>query len=366
MSLPILIHRYLPQCKTVQQPPGFADFLKGTAYLYQQTLVGLYAPAFELVVDFSHHPMGVFIQPIEEQIQKYQQHVVRTDVQVMECFNQNRPVIRNIVTSYQTSPVAEPPLKLVVEGISPSDQTSPVAEPPLKLVVEGISPSDQTSPVAEDPNVDVRRTVALGDDAVNVVEASPPVTYAVCHEPYEQFDSNDFVLDASAQAYMKSVLNFVPELYENADDMLEQMGLKDREYVVIHLRMGDQQSAQQNAYVQQLVKVEAYIQHVLIPKWGNRILVISDSYYTKKYLCNKYELCGTDIQPVHMGEAKRFLNRSEAASPTDIGNTLIEFILMSRCKSIFLYSVYGWNSGFSKLCGHIYQIPYVVIEQQQI
>ena len=345
MSLPILIHRYLPQCKTVQQPPGFADFLKGTAYLYQQTLVGPHAPAFELVVDFSHHPMGVFILPIEEHIQKYHQHLVRTDVQVMECFNQNRPVIRNIVTSYLTSPVASPP---------------------LKLVVEGISPSDQTSPVAEDPNVDVRRTVALGDDAVNVVEASPPVTYAVCHEPYEQFDSNDFVLDASAQAYMKSVLNFVPELYENADDMLEQMGLKDREYVVIHLRMGDQQSAQQNAYVQQLVKVEAYIQHVLIPKWGNRILVISDSYYTKKYLCNKYELCGTDIQPVHMGEAKRFLNRSEAASPTDIGNTLIEFILMSRCKSIFLYSVYGWNSGFSKLCGHIYQIPYVVIEQQQI
>jgi len=301
MPLPILIHRYLSQCKTVQQPPGFADFLKGTAYLYQQTLVGKHAPAYELVVDFSHHPMGVFIIPQAEQIKQYNHHIIRNDVQVMECFNQFRPVIRNIVASLQNDP-----------------------------------------------------------------KTSPQVTYAVCHEAYDNFDSNEFVLDSSAQSYMKSVLNFVPELYENADDMLEQMGLKDREYVVIHLRMGDQQSAQQNAYVQQLVKVEAYIQHVLIPKWGNRILVISDSYYTKKYLCNKYELCGTDIQPVHMGEAKRFLNRAEAASPTDIGNTLIEFILMSRCKSIFLYSVYGWNSGFSKLCGHIYQIPYVVIEQQQI
>ena len=316
MPLPVVVHRYLPQCKTVNQPPGFADFLKGTAYLYQQTLVGKHSPAFELVVDFSYHPMGVFIIPLAEQIKQYNHHIVRKDVQVMECFNQNRPVIRNIVASFQNS---------------------------ANLVVEGSEPSEQ-----------------------NEYDPTPIITYVVCHEPYDNFDSNEFVLDSSAQSYMKSILNFTPELYEIADDILEQIGLKDQEYVVVHLRMGDQQSAQQNANVQQLSKVESYIQQVLIPQWGNRILVISDSYYTKKYLCNKYDLRGTDIQPVHMGEAKRFLNRSEAASPTDIGNTLIEFILMSRCKSIFLYSVYGWNSGFSKLCGHIYQIPYVVIEQQQI
>ena len=304
----VLIHRYLPQCKTVAQPPGLADFLKGTAYLYQQSLIGKREdvsttlptslrsnlPVYELVVDFSHHPMGVFILPREEHVQKYGELLRRNDVEVMECFNQNRPIIRNIVATLQNHP-----------------------------------------------------------------ETLPPVTYAVCHEPYEQFDSNDFVLDPSAQSFMKSVLNFTPELRECADHLLEQLYLKDQEYVVIHLRMGDKQSGEPRDNAQQLSKIEDYIQNILIPQWGNRILVISDSFYTKKYLCTKYRLRGTDIQPVHMGEAKRFLNRSESASPTDIGNTLLEFMLMSRSQTIYVYSVYGWNSGFSKLCGHIYQIPYV-------
>ena len=118
------------------------------------------------------------------------------------------------------------------------------------------------------------------------------VTYVVCHEPYDNFDSLHVtnVLSPDDQAFMKSVLTFHPELIETADVMQSEMELSTDDYCVIHLRMGDQQSAQENANAAQLAHVENYLQQVIIPQWGNRILVLSDSYYTKKYLSTKYNI----------------------------------------------------------------------------
>lgn len=290
----ILMHRYLPKCRTVAQPPGLADFLKGTAYLYQQSKKGPNPGAFEVLVDFTKHPVGIFLQPTPHLLKKYQEYYQRTDMEVIECFNQNRPVIRNIVSTLQNNP-----------------------------------------------------------------ETAPKLMYVVCHEPYDNFDSNEFVLDADDQAFMQRTLNFHDELVEECSCYQEELGILNHDYCVIHLRMGDQQSCQPHAFAEQLQHVEACIRQHIVPRWGNKVLVISDNYYTKKYLCNKYDLKCTDFIPIHMGEAARFLKRDEAASPTDIGYTLLEFMLMSKSKTIYLHSVYGWNSGFSKLCGHIYSIPYI-------
>lgn len=297
----IIVHRYLHKCKTVAQPPGLADFLKGTLYLYQQSKRGGVVGAYHLVVDFSHHPMGMFVIPLHEQhsTKLYQETLTqRTDVHVEECFNQQRHVIRGIVADLQRQ--------------------------------------------STDKNT---------------------TTYAVCHESYDNFDSHDSnVLPTEDQEFMKSVLTFHPELIDIADDIQSELGLSD-DFCVIHLRMGDIQSAQECANSAQLAHVEAYIQRVVLPQWGNRILVLSDSYYTKKYLSTKYNLKCTPITPVHMGEAVAFLHRGELASPTDIGHTLVEFILLSRSKTIYVYSVYAWHSGFSKVCAHIYGIPYQVMTE---
>jgi hypothetical protein len=303
--LPIIIHRYVNQCQTVAQPPGLADFLKGTVYLYQQSkrgqasavagqavaVAGQAGAAFVLLVDFSHHPMGVFIQPPTRPLEH--QALVAAAAPLTECFNQYRPVIRDIVATIQQTP-----------------------------------------------------------------QNAPPVTYAICHEPYDRFDENTSVLSTDDQAFMKSVLTFHEELYELADQIQEDLGI-GKEYVVVHLRMGDQQSAHTTAYEEQLNDVIRCLETELIPRWGKRILVLSDSYYTKQFLKTKYGLACTDFTPVHMGESARFLNRGQPASLTEIGHTLTEFILMSRSQAIYIYSVYGWCSGFSKLAAHIYGIPYI-------
>jgi len=280
----------------VAQPPGLADFLKGTVYLYQQSkrgkaVAGQAAAAFVLLVDFSHHPMGVFIQPPTRSLEH--QALVAAAAPLTECFNQYRHVIRDIVATIQQTP-----------------------------------------------------------------QNAPPTTYAICHEPYDRFDENTSVLSTDDQDFMKSVLMFHEELYELADQIQEDLGI-GKEYVVVHLRMGDQQSAHTTAYEEQLNDVMRYLETELILRWGKRILVLSDSYYTKQFLKTKYGLACTDFTPVHMGESAQFLNRGQPASLTEIGHTLTEFILMSRSQAIYIYSVYGWCSGFSKLAAHIYGIPYI-------
>jgi hypothetical protein len=309
----VIVHRYLHKCQSVAQPPGLADFLKGTIYLYQQSKrglglgLGLGPKAYDLVVDFSHHPMGTFVVPSSTfpKTEMYQEITTRltnrTDVHVEECFNQHRPVIRAIVQQLQ----------------------QPQTQPQTQTTI-----------------------------------------YAVCHEPYDQFDSHELtVLSPDDQDFMKSVLTFHPELVETADTLQTELGLDhhNQEFAVLHLRMGDQQSAQENANSDQLAHVEEYLQRVILPQWGNRILVLSDSYYTKKYLSTKYNLKCTHVTPVHMGEAAAFLHRGEIAPPTAIGHTLTEFILLSRSHTIYVHSVYGWSSGFSKVCAHIYGIPYILI-----
>lgn len=53
-------HTYQPTSHSVQQPPGFGDFLRGTISLYQ--LSQKYG--FKLFIDFSSHPLGRFIKNV--------------------------------------------------------------------------------------------------------------------------------------------------------------------------------------------------------------------------------------------------------------------------------------------------------------
>lgn len=54
----LVIHTYRTRCTTVAQPPGFGDFLRGCAALYQ--LSEKYG--FDLKVDFSNHPLSKFLE----------------------------------------------------------------------------------------------------------------------------------------------------------------------------------------------------------------------------------------------------------------------------------------------------------------
>ena len=55
--MPLIIHRYLTKTYTNPQPPGFADFLRGTIALYQVSIKNNYM----LKIDVNSHPIFKFL-----------------------------------------------------------------------------------------------------------------------------------------------------------------------------------------------------------------------------------------------------------------------------------------------------------------
>lgn len=77
-----LIHTYRTLCRTVAQPPGFGDFLRGSAALYQ--LSKKYG--FNLKIDFSHHPLSRYLK--QSDFVEFD-----NDAEVHEFFNNNNAAL---------------------------------------------------------------------------------------------------------------------------------------------------------------------------------------------------------------------------------------------------------------------------------
>lgn len=292
---PTLIHRYTTRCHTVAQPPGFADFLKGTVYLYQQRK--RLNNSFDLLVDFTIHPVGQYLIPIENN-KGHQQATSVQFIEIQEFFNTDRPKLRQLIANIEANQVKN------------------------------------------------------------------EYIYMTCHEPYDNFDSSDLdVLDNDDQKFMQSVLKMNEELEDLLETEMINLDLSEKRYCVVHVRIGDHHSSLTELNKEAVNTIERKLEAEIIPTWGvENILLVSDSLYTKLYFKNKYGLKATNYVPVHMGEACRFINTGVPTSAQDIQHTLLEFFFMSKAKEVYVYSVYGWKSGFSKLCCHIFNIPYHTIE----
>ena len=289
-TIPPVVHQYLNKYTTVQLPPGFADFIKGTLYLYQTCR----AHGRTLLVDFTHHPIGKFMRPSRPLTNPTPTPTTET----VECFNQHAHKILPLIQS-----------------------------PP-----------------------------------------SPPhPQYMACNHAYPRFDQHDLdppVLDPETQTFIHSILLFDPEIIEDTQYLRTQLGLgldpHLSPYATLHIRMGDHNSI--HAEIPLPPILHHYIQTVILPRWGNRVLILSDSVYTKTTLGNQYGLKYTEFTPVHLGSTERFLSPQDGTtSDTEIGQTLMEWYLMSQSSHIYVFSVYEWVSGFSKVCSHIYNIPLTVI-----
>jgi hypothetical protein len=163
----LVIHRYTNKCKTVQLPPGFADFLKGTLYLYQSSLK---IPNMELLVDFSHHPVGMFIEPMPKNTENpYEYWIQKEDMstEIMECFNNNSYKLKEMLRMIREKGTSPP--------TNPSNNGIPLSNP----------------------------------------------YYLTCHEAYDGFDegieSTDYEMKTLGKSFMKSVLRFNQEITEDCD-----------------------------------------------------------------------------------------------------------------------------------------------------
>jgi len=147
-------------------------------------------------------------------------------------------------------------------------------------------------------------------------------------------------------------------LLEPADDFklyilstLKNMKLVLKNYIVIHIRSGD------NALIHNKdINVE-YLKNILIEiykiyKPQYKYLLLSDSVKLKEKISRLLPKIRSELNPItHSGEGVLMIDEN-------VKNTMLDFYLLAYSGRIFAYSCYDHGSGFSRWCAETYNIPY--------
>ena len=140
-------------------------------------------------------------------------------------------------------------------------------------------------------------------------------------------------------------------MQQHINTNMEKLGLKPRQYAVIHIRCGDNYILKNNQLQEKMVNnvVSVLLKSI---KTTNTYLILSDN--------NQMKLIIKKIFPhviIHMNDITH-LGESTDQTDESIKNTLLDFYLMSNSYQIASFSAYNWGSGFSQYCSVIYNIPF--------
>jgi len=142
-------------------------------------------------------------------------------------------------------------------------------------------------------------------------------------------------IDKNIKTYLKKLFEVKPEINEYLHNAISMLPV---DYHLFHYRLGDDVLINNNK-----VNNDVYLQNFETNKKENAV-VISDSLAFKQL----FEKC----KDVHV-----FLNTPTHTNQEENIDTLIDFLLITKAKSINCYSVYRWISNFVFWSSIVYDIP---------
>ena len=170
--------------------------------------------------------------------------------------------------------------------------------------------------------------------------------------------------------YIKNILEPIPEIKVCVKNILDELKLGAKRYIVIHIRAGDEflKNEQYNAvdfnsaYITKIVNhIKKDISYIEMNGAGagagagsttNHFLLIADNNAIKHILKEHFPYFKILIKPItHFGEGV-------VLEEEKVKNTLIDFYLLSFAKGILSYSTYKHGSGFSYWCAKTFDVPY--------
>lgn len=134
-----------------------------------------------------------------------------------------------------------------------------------------------------------------------------------------------------------------PHFAKKIDNYMYQLGLDDKSYCVLHVRLLDMEEFQE----QRLEHIRNALQKVYDKEACHILLLASNKCY-HNHISFPY-VVKTDLQCGHLGLDTTTREQAE--------DTMLEFMLMTKSKKIFQMSVYEWGSGFSQIAHLIYKVP---------
>lgn len=185
---------------------------------------------------------------------------------------------------------------------------------------------------------------------------SKDVTMLFCSGFIEPFSNspNTNPISEDAKEYIRNILTPKPDFQDIIQQKILEIPFK--EYSVLHYRLGDVYAFNCPACVQGNIPQDKYsekfqelMDHIKQHKTGKDIL-LTDSAEFKKHVKRvwKNQIFVYDLPITHIRYSKNI---------EETKNTLIEFFVMTRAKSIHSFTVYKWISGFVLTANKVFDVP---------
>jgi hypothetical protein len=154
---------------------------------------------------------------------------------------------------------------------------------------------------------------------------------------------------------MQTILEPIDEIKYIVHKYLNNIGLKFKDYLVYHIRSGDDYLNKDNKifYHKYLDQLKNEIQHYIRESPSTKYLLIADNNEIKFILKKHFPNIKIILKEItHFGEGNDLEEEK-------VKNTLIDFYLLSFAKKIISLSTYKHGSGFSYWCAKTFNIPYI-------
>jgi hypothetical protein len=159
------------------------------------------------------------------------------------------------------------------------------------------------------------------------------------------------IIKEEQKDYIRRILEPSNDFKINIINEMKSMNLVFKNYIVIHIRAGDNMLFYDETINNEYLK-NIFIEIYKIYKPQYNYLLISDSVNLKKKIINLFPKFKVSFKEItHFGEGQELENEK-------IKNTLLDFYLMSYSGRIYSYSCYEHGTGFSRWCAETYNIPY--------
>jgi hypothetical protein len=164
--------------------------------------------------------------------------------------------------------------------------------------------------------------------------------------PYDKLSERDL-------NYMQKILEPSLEMDKYIDETLDLLNLNKREYVIIHIRCGDEYLTQNNTNfaIDYIKKIFQELTNIFNNNYSKNYLLIADNNEIKQFLVKMFPNIKTLYKEItHLGEDANNLDK--------IKNTMLDFYLIANSNYIYSFTSYLHGSGFSLWSATTYGIPY--------
>ena len=151
--------------------------------------------------------------------------------------------------------------------------------------------------------------------------------------------------------YMKQILKPCKQIELIVDNMLLELELIKKQFIIIHIRYGDDFLIKKKSQFKKnhLVMIQNILDKLDLSK---KYLLISDNIIMKNILLLKYPFIKAHFNRIsHTGEGIQL-------ETIKIQNTMVDFNMFSHASYVIAFSIYKHGTGFSRWTTETYSVPY--------